>query len=140
MTTLHADAQTGRHTLRTMCPMNCMPTICGMVVEIEDDHVVSIRGDAENPDSRGFLCIRGQSAGEIVDNPLRLLHPRVRERRVPDAWRDTSWDEALDRIADAIRRVGPEAVGVWSYHGAIVNLVPYRLAARFANVGGFFLF
>jgi anaerobic selenocysteine-containing dehydrogenase len=136
-TTPRAEAQSGRRTLHTMCPMNCMPTICGMVVEIEDDHVVSIRGDAENPDSRGFLCIRGQSAGEIVDNPLRLQHPRVRERRAPDAWRDTSWDEALDRIADTIRRVGPEAVGVWSYHGAVVNLVPYQLAARFANVGGF---
>ncbi len=67
-----------RRTVRTMCPMNCHPTYCGMVVEIEGDQVVAIRGDRENPDSRGFLCVRGHAAGEIVDNPNRLLHPRVR--------------------------------------------------------------
>lgn len=67
-----------RRTIHTMCPMNCHPTYCGMVVEVEDDQVLSIRGDRDNPDSRGFLCIRGQAAGEIIDNPLRILVPRMR--------------------------------------------------------------
>ncbi len=44
-----------RRTVRTMCPMNCHPTYCGMVVEIEDGRVASVRGDKDNPDSRGFL-------------------------------------------------------------------------------------
>ncbi len=127
---------TARRTHRTMCPMNCHPTYCGMVVEIEDDpgthgagHVVAIRGDKDNPDSRGFLCIRGRSAGEIIDNPARILSPRI---RVPGSkgtpsdvepgtwnlephngiWRDASWDEALDRIVAAIRAAGPEAVAL----------------------------
>ncbi|HZQ38128.1 MAG TPA: hypothetical protein VFD32_19520, partial [Dehalococcoidia bacterium] len=90
--------------VRTMCPMNCNPTYCGMVVEVQDDRVLAIRGDNENPDSRGFLCIRGQAAGEIVDNPLRILHPRLRARREPDGWRDASWDTALDTIAAAMLR------------------------------------
>jgi anaerobic selenocysteine-containing dehydrogenase len=126
-----------RHSVRTMCPMNCNPTYCGMLVDVEDDRVLSIRGDKENPDSRGFLCIRGQAAGEIIDNPLRILRPRLREAHTPDAWRDASWDEVLDRIADAIRRVGPEAVAVYHAHGLIPNTVHRQIAQRFANLGGF---
>jgi anaerobic selenocysteine-containing dehydrogenase len=117
--------------------MNCHPTFCGMVVDVEGEHVLSIRGDEDNPDSRGFLCIRGQAASEIVDNPGRVLWPRVRGTRTPAAWRDASWDEALDRITETIRRVGPEAVAVWAGHGSIVNAVGYRLAPRFANLAGF---
>jgi anaerobic selenocysteine-containing dehydrogenase len=125
-----------RRTFRTMCPMNCHPTYCGMVVELEDDRVVAIRGDRENPDSRGFLCVRGRAAGEIVDNPDRLLHPCVREHRAADAWRDATWDEALDRIAGAIREAGPGATAVWAGHGVFVNGLGGPLSARFAHLVG----
>jgi anaerobic selenocysteine-containing dehydrogenase len=136
--TVRAEPTTGHTRLvRTMCPMNCHPTFCGMVVEIEEDRVLSIRGDEENPDSRGFLCIRGRAAAEIMDNPARILHPRVRETRSAEAWRDASWDEALDRIASAIRRVGPDAVAVWPGHGALPTTVGFRLAPRLANLAGF---
>src|SRR5881392_755496 len=110
-----------RRTVRTMCPMNCHPTYCGMEVKVEDDRVAGIRGDRDNPDSRGFLCVRGRAAGEIVDSPNRLLRPRIRERGRPDAWRETGWDEALDRVAAAIRTAGPDATAVWYGHGAAVN-------------------
>ena len=61
--------------------MNCHPTLCGMLVEIDGDRVVGVRGDPDNPDSQGFLCIRGQASREIIDNPARVLQPLVRERR-----------------------------------------------------------
>ena len=48
--------------VRTMCPMNCHPTLCGMLVEIEDGRVLSVKGDPDNPDSQGFLCVRGQAS------------------------------------------------------------------------------
>jgi anaerobic selenocysteine-containing dehydrogenase len=135
MTTVSAPDT--RRTLRTMCPMNCHPTFCGMVIEVKDDRVVSIRGDKDNPDSRGFLCVRGQATIEIPDNPLRILHPRMRDRRGPDAWRDTTWDEALDRIAAAIERVGPEATALYHTHGLIPNTVHRQLAQRLCNLAGF---
>src|SRR5439155_24064146 len=63
-----ARARSGRmtplRTVRTMCPMNCHPTLCGMLVDVEDGNVKAARGDTDNPDSRGFLCIRGQAARE----------------------------------------------------------------------------
>ena len=107
----------GRRTVRTMCPMSCHPTLCGMLVEVEDGRLVQVRGDRENPDSQGFLCVRGQATQEIIGNPKRLLHPLVRMRRSEDAWRKASWDEALDLIVSRLQRVGREAVGIWSGHG-----------------------
>ncbi|TMB06469.1 MAG: molybdopterin oxidoreductase family protein, partial [Deltaproteobacteria bacterium] len=99
--------------IRTMCPMNCHPTLCGMLVEVEEGRVVKITGDEENPDSRGFLCIRGHASREIIGNPNRVLHPLVRERRGDGAWRKASWDEALDLIVERMRTAGRESVGTW---------------------------
>jgi anaerobic selenocysteine-containing dehydrogenase len=123
-----------------MCPMNCHPTLCGMLVEVEDGRVLDVRGDPENPDSRGFLCIRGHASREILDNPRRLLHPLVRARRDEAAWRRASWDEALDLIATRMRAAGPAAVGAWSGHGLFANNYGTRihshLLRRFATLYG----
>jgi anaerobic selenocysteine-containing dehydrogenase len=136
MTIAQAPTSIERRTLRTMCPMNCHPTYCGMIVEIENGTVTSIRGDADNPDSRGFLCIRGQSAAEILDNPRRVLAPRWRDARTESAWQDTTWDRALDRIAAAIRAAGPAATAVWAGHGVFVTGLGGQLSARFAHMTG----
>jgi anaerobic selenocysteine-containing dehydrogenase len=123
-----------------MCPMSCHPTLCGMLVEVEDGRLVRVRGDPHNPDSQGFLCVRGQAAREIIGNPGRLLHPRLRHRRTDEAWRRASWEEALDRIVERLRAVGPEAVGIWSGHGnAATNYgtrIGGQLMRRFAHLYG----
>jgi len=119
--------------------MNCHPTLCGMLVHVENGRVHKITGDQDNPDSNGFLCIRGQASLEILDNPQRLLYPLVRTRR-SDAWQRTTWDEALDRIVDAMQTVGREAVATWSGHGLFANNYGTRLHShllrRFANLYG----
>lgn len=126
-------------TARTMCPMNCHPTLCGMLVDVDNGKLVSVRGDPDNPDSRGFLCIRGQAAREIPDNPARLLHPLVRDRR-QDEFRRASWDEALDRIAARLAAEKPEATAIWPGHGTFATNYGTRLSAqlfaRFANFHG----
>src|SRR5438132_2817118 len=126
-------------TVRTMCPMNCHPTLCGMLVDIEDGRIVGVRGDADNPDSRGFLCIRGHAAREIIGNPRRVLHPMRRSAR-SGAWQRTTWDDALDAIAERAGAVGPPAVGTWSGHGFFANNYGTRLASellrRSANLYG----
>ena len=126
----------GVHEHRTMCPMNCHPTYCGMVVTIEDGKVRSVRGDKDNPDSRGFLCIRGRSAGEIHDNPLRLLAPRTRDRKGGGAWQDSGWDEALDRIAVAIEEAGRLHTAIWAGHGVFHNGIGGQFVTRFAHMAG----
>ena len=134
-----------RRVIRTMCPMSCHPTLCGMLVEVEQGRLLGVRGDPDNPDSRGFLCVRGQASREIIGNPSRLLHPLIRERRPPGrrgsgAWREATWSEAFDLIAARMQAVGREAVGLWAGHGAFANnygtRVNSHLMRRFANLHG----
>jgi anaerobic selenocysteine-containing dehydrogenase len=126
-------------TQRTMCPMNCHPTFCGMLATVEDGRLVDISGDPDNPDSEGFLCVRGRASQEIIDNPNRLLNPLARTG--DDKFEEISWDQALDRIVDSIRRVGRESVGVWGCHGAVANdygvFANAFLGNRLANMAGF---
>jgi len=123
-----------------MCPMNCHPTLCGMLVDVEDGRLLGVHGDPDNPDSQGFLCIRGQASREIIGNDARLLHPLVRERRGTDGWRRATWDEALDLVATRMQRAGAPAVGTWCGHGLFANNYGTRVASqllrRFANLWG----
>lgn len=127
---------------RTMCPMNCHPTLCGMQVEVRDERLVSVAGDPDNPDSAGFLCVRGHASREIYDHPDRLLHPLVRDSR--DApFRRASWDEALARIAASIAAGPPASTALWPGHGTFTTnygtRINAQLMARFANfLGGQF--
>jgi len=127
-------------TIPTMCPMSCHPTLCGMRVDVQDGKLVGVKGDKDNPDSQGFLCIRGQSSRQIIDNPKRLLKPLIRERRTEDAWREASWDEALDLVAAGCERAGRLGTGIWSGHGNLSNnygiATGAQMLARFANLYG----
>jgi anaerobic selenocysteine-containing dehydrogenase len=131
--------QTSSKTVRTMCPMNCHPTLCGMLAEVRDGKLVGVKGDEENPDSQGFLCIRGRATPEIFDNPARLLHPLVRDKR-SDEFRRATWDEALGKIAAGIEQSPPEATAIWPGHGTFTTnygtRISAQLMARFANFHG----
>jgi anaerobic selenocysteine-containing dehydrogenase len=120
-----------------MCPMNCHPTLCGMLAEVRDGKLVGVKGDEANPDSQGFLCIRGQASREVIDNPARLLHPLIRDRRSDD-FRRATWDEALDRIVAGMAQ--PERVGIWPGHGTFSTnygtRISAQLLARLANFHG----
>lgn len=125
-------------TFKTMCPMNCHPTFCGMEATVEDGRLVTVKGDADNPDSRGFLCVRGRAAHEIIGNPRRLERPLRRVgRRGEDRWEPLSWDQALDQIVAAIRRAGRERVGIWPGHGAFATGLGGVVTRRLGFLGGF---
>jgi anaerobic selenocysteine-containing dehydrogenase len=129
----------GRRQITTMCPMNCNPTQCGITVEVEENKLLSLKGDQHNPDSRGFLCIRGQATREIFENPKRLLHPlrRVGERG-EDKWEACSWDDAYTMIVRAIQQTQPERVGLWRGHGVgTTGIINTGLINRFGLLGGF---
>ena len=123
----------GKRQITTMCPMNCLPTQCGMVVEIEENQLLSLKGDRHNPDSQGFLCIRGRATHEIFENPKRLLRPlrRVGERG-EGRWEACSWEQASTMIVDAIKQTHREHVGLWRGHGAGTTGIPgSMLVSRF---------
>ncbi|MCG8325972.1 MAG: molybdopterin-dependent oxidoreductase, partial [Thiotrichales bacterium] len=127
-------------TVRTMCPMNCHPTLCGMQVTVRDGKLEDISGDPDNPDSQGYLCLRGKAAHEIIDNPQRILTPLQRKQRGSPDWEPTSWQAVLDQITGQLDQIPAEQFGLWLGHGDLATNYGTRLGSilsrRFAHLYG----
>ncbi|MFO0593536.1 MAG: molybdopterin-dependent oxidoreductase [Polyangiaceae bacterium] len=114
--------------------------ICGIVVDTDGDRVTRIRGDAEDPFSRGHICPKAAALQDLHEDPDRLKKPM---RRDGERWIEMEWDEALDLVARRLREVqaqhGKDAVGVYqgnpSVHslGAILFGAPLVRALRTRN-------
>lgn len=88
---------------------------CGIGLRVENQRVIGVQPLDDHPVSRGQLCSKGWNCHFALDAPGRLQHPLIREG---EAFREASWDEALDLVAsalqDAIEQGGPDQVGVIS--------------------------
>ncbi len=110
---------------RTMC--TTCHSRCGVIVySDEDNQIVKITGNPDNPKSRGTICGAGMSQREVHNNlDNRILYPMKRVDWDPNGERNPqnrgkseferiSWDEALDILASECKRIiaeyGPEAI------------------------------
>ncbi|WP_332879619.1 molybdopterin-dependent oxidoreductase [Massilia sp. S19_KUP03_FR1] len=98
--------------VRTTCPYCGVG--CGVKATPLADGSVAIAGDEAHPASRGLLCVKGAALGETLSLDGRVLAPAM---RVNGVLVDTSWDEALARVAttftDIIAAHGPDAVAFY---------------------------
>lgn len=108
---------------RSVCPFDC-PDACGLLVEVEGERAVRVRGDPEHPYSQGTLCPKMNEYDRTVHSPDRLLHPLVRTgRKGEGSFRRASWEEAIALVAgrfrDVAREHGAEAILPYSYAGSM---------------------
>lgn len=79
---------------------------CGVLVYVEKDKVVNIKGDPDSPLNKGKLCIKGLSSLEHLYNPKRLKYPLKRAGNKGEGkWKRISWDQALDEIVENINKI-----------------------------------
>jgi anaerobic selenocysteine-containing dehydrogenase len=102
---------------------NLCEAICGLAIEMNGDEITAIRGDRDDPFSRGHICPKAVALQDIHTDPDRLRHPM---RRIGDGtWERLSWDKALDEVADRLRTVqqahGNDAVGLYVGNPAVHN-------------------
>ncbi|MEV6063604.1 molybdopterin-dependent oxidoreductase [Nocardia asteroides] len=89
-------------TLLRTCPL--CEAVCGLTITLDDaDRVLSVRGDRDDPFSKGFLCPKGASFGKLDEDPDLVTTPLIREGT---EFRAASWDEAFDLIATRFAEVG----------------------------------
>ena len=80
---------------------------CGMIAAVREGKLVAMEGDYDHLVNRGSLCVKGISMFATHASPNRLGTPRYRAPG-SDHWEDISWDSAIDRIAQKIRKVRDE--------------------------------
>ncbi len=92
---------------RNTCPY--CSVACGVILYSRGDakqgdpaEVLHLEGDADHPTNRGTLCPKGAALKDFIHSESRLTEPRIR-RPGATAFEPITWDEALDRIARAMK-------------------------------------
>ena len=85
---------TSRRTVHRVCPF-CEAT-CGLSIEAEGDSILSVRGDKDDPFSRGFICPKAYGLKELYHDRERLRRP---VRRSAQGWEEITWEQAYDEVA-----------------------------------------
>jgi anaerobic selenocysteine-containing dehydrogenase len=84
------------------------------VVETEGREVVSVRGDEDDPFSRGFICPKAYALKDLQSDPDRLRRP---VRKTHGGWEEVGWDEAIAEAAENLggvrARHGRESLGIY---------------------------
>ena len=119
-------------TVRSFCRI--CTSVCGILVDVEGDDVIRVRGDQDHPFSRGYTCAKGRALPLMHHHPDRLERPRI---RVDGRLQDTTWDACLDdlgtRLKDIIDRHGPESV---AFYFSTMESAGFRMAeALHAAIG-----
>lgn len=104
--TYHTTETTAAY--KTTCPYCGVG--CGVIVNVEQDGLVSVKGDPDHPANLGRLCSKGSALDETVALHERLLYPEVEGEQV-------SWEQALalasQRFKDIIATHGPDSVAFY---------------------------
>jgi anaerobic selenocysteine-containing dehydrogenase len=101
--------------------------ICGLEIKVDDGEIISIKGDKNDPLSRGHICPKAVALQDLHEDPNRLRKPvkRVTNEDGSRDWQEISWDEALEttaeKLAEIYQRQGANAIGVYLGNPSVHN-------------------
>src|SRR5688572_14315832 len=108
-----------KHATCTICE-----AACGIVVDLADgERITGVRGDRNDPISRGYICPKVVAMQDLHEDPDRLRRPLVRDGAT---FREASWDEALTKAGEGLRAVrgahGKDSLAVYQGNPTAHNL------------------
>jgi formate dehydrogenase alpha subunit len=84
---------------------------CGLVMGVRGGRIVTVEGDRDNVVNRGHLCVKGRFGNGFVNHPERLTKPLIKR---DGEFVETTWDEALDLVAEKLGTYGSDEIAVLS--------------------------
>ena len=102
----------------TICPYCGVG--CGIIVQTRDGRVVNSEGDPDHPINEGALCPKGASLPQISVNSNRLTKPMYRAPFAKE-WKEVSWDWAVDKIAENVKKDRDASFMLKNEKGETVN-------------------
>ena len=102
---------------------------CPMVATVQDNRLLGVGPDTDNPVYGGYTCVKGRQMAEQIYYPGRLQES---QKRSPDGrFKAVDTQQALDEIAeqlqDILERHGPRSIasynGTYSYQNSAAHAV-----------------
>ncbi|HZU85982.1 MAG TPA: molybdopterin-dependent oxidoreductase, partial [Anaerolineaceae bacterium] len=114
------------HIVSTTCPFCGVG--CNLHLHIKDNFIYRVSSPHDGVVNHGNLCVKGRFGYDFIYSPKRVTTPLIRKTlQTPGSrtqafdlseWREVSWDEALEFIADQLtaiyRRDGSHAIAAYS--------------------------
>jgi anaerobic selenocysteine-containing dehydrogenase len=96
--------------------------ICGVEIKTQGKEIISIKGDKDDPFSRGHICPKATALEDIHTDPDRL---RLPVKRNGDSWDEISWEEAFKTVAENVVSVqqkhGKDSVALYAGNPNVHN-------------------
>ena len=106
------------HRVCTLCEATC-----GIRVHVEGDSVTTIRGDQDDPFSRGYICPKAYGLKGLYEDRDRLRAPLV---RTSSGFEAVSWERAFEVAIDGLlavrERHGSDGVGSYAGNPTVHSL------------------
>jgi predicted molibdopterin-dependent oxidoreductase YjgC len=120
--------------VRTTCPYCGVG--CQLDLHMKDEQIVRVTAVEDGSPNKGRLCIKGRFGYDFIYSEDRLTTPLIKEN---GAFREASWDEALDVVASKFKQIiaesGPDAIAGVSCARSI-NEDSYQMQKLFRSVIG----
>ena len=99
-----------------------------MLMTVEEDRLISVRGNPDQPFTRGRLCVKVNNYEDRVYSDARILYPlRRTAAKGSGQFERITWEDALAEIGSRWKNIisehGPQAILPYSYLGAIRFLI-----------------
>ncbi|SEN24658.1 periplasmic nitrate reductase subunit NapA apoprotein [Mesobacillus persicus] len=95
-------------------------TGCGILIGIKEGKIIATKGDPDNRSNKGLNCIKGYYVGKILFGKDRITKPLIREDKTKkgtmEGFREASWEEALDLVANKMAEAhteNPKSIAFW---------------------------
>jgi anaerobic selenocysteine-containing dehydrogenase len=102
---------------------NVCEATCGLEIKYQDNEILSIKGDKNDPLSKGHICPKGVALQDVYYDPDRLKQPLM---KTADGWQKISWDKAFKQVAKHIKKIqkehGKDAVALYFGNPTVHNL------------------
>lgn len=119
----------------TFC-RNCTAQ-CGLEVTIEDNRLLSVTGDKNQPLTKGYFCPKALASNDIHNGEDRLFaHRKGRGAAQTGIEAQPAFDEIGERLRHIIDEHGPRAVGLYFGTGANMNAMAHSAFRAFMHALG----
>jgi formate dehydrogenase alpha subunit len=92
----------------TICPYCGVG--CQLKLQVKDEKIIASKPDPDGAANHGQACVKGRfGIAEFVHHPERLTSPLIRKN---GEFKEASWDEALELVAERLKRYSPQETAV----------------------------